>query len=73
MLLPNKTTTYSESVFPTMTDVLDVLSEGPIEVVDLYIRLKDKVDSATKLIDAIDVLFALNKIRLEGSVISYVD
>ena len=73
MLLPNKTITYEQSIFPAMEAILEALCQGPLETVDLFIRVKDKVKTSAMFQDALDALYALNRIRLEGSVLSYVD
>ncbi len=71
MLLPNKTIKYEQSVFPAMTVIAETLRQEPMNAVDLFLAVKNQVITSSMFQDALDALYALGAIRLEGDVISY--
>lgn len=73
MLFPNKLFTYSESVISKFPIILDELSE-PLQVIDLYKRVADRLTGVSEYLDALDCLYALRKIEFdeEGEVLHYV-
>lgn len=63
MKLPNKVTSYQESVLSKITILLDVLSIRDISLVALYIDTKQHFSDTFEFIDAVDCLYALNKLE----------
>lgn len=72
MLLPNKTIKYEQSVFPAMTVIAEALRQKPMNAVNLFLAVKNQVLTSSMFQDALDALYVLGVIRLEGDVISYV-
>jgi len=80
MKLPDKFTSYSESVIPRFPAILELLEESDLTPHELFVRLdaedtdhgKIKVNELFGIWDALDCLFALGKIRFdeERSVLS---
>lgn len=62
MRFPNKVTSYKESIFFTLCPILDLLSKKDMSIYDVYNETSSNYASVTDFIDAIDCLFALNKI-----------
>ena len=60
MRLPNKVTSYSESVLSKLPIVLDRLADGDVSP---YQDVADKFAGVSEYIDALDCLFALKKIE----------
>ena len=60
MLLPNKLFSYSETTLPLLPQILNRLDEpcSPKELASL-------TNNPTRLIDALDCLFALGMIRID--------
>lgn len=73
MLFPNKLFTYSESVISKFPIILDELSE-PLQVIDLYKRVSDRLTGVSEYLDVLDCLYALKKIEFdeENGVLRYV-
>ena len=63
MRLPNKVTSYSESVLSKLPIVLDRLTDGDVSPYVLYQDVVDKFAGVSEYIDALDCLFALKKIE----------
>ena len=65
MLLPNKTVSYNESILSKFPLILQCFeSTGNMTVGNLYKMTKEKFNSINIFIQALDCLFALNKIIL---------
>ena len=67
MRLPNKLFRFSESVFADMTNILTALRH-PSKVYELYQKVKNQM-SVDRYIEALEILFALDKIIYEGELI----
>lgn len=63
MRLPNKITSYSESVLSKFCAILNIISKSDISIYELYNLITDNFDSVIEYIDVLDCLFALNKIE----------
>ena len=73
MQLPNKITKYEESIFPTMTSILETIEKEPINIDQLYVKVRFKANGVQNFIDALDSLYPLKKIDInEGGQIYYV-
>lgn len=76
MKFPSKITSYSESILSKLPIILDALLKyKKINVLFLYNEIKKNFVSYKEFIDALDCLYALNKISLDRSKgeIKYVD
>ncbi len=62
MKLPNKVTSYKESVLSKLYSILEVLCQKDMHIYELYYNTKEKYSSYFDFIDALDCLFALGKI-----------
>ena len=63
MRLPNKVTSYEESVLSKLIPIIEVLSQKSIPIFEIYTETKEHYCSCTDFIDALDCLFALGKIE----------
>jgi hypothetical protein len=74
MRLPNKITTFNESVLSKLAPVLRVLENGDIPIMALYERVRAEVEDVDVFLTTLDCLYALGKISLneEERTISYV-
>ena len=63
MKLPNKVTSYQESVLSKLTVLLDVLSIRDSSLIELYFHTKQYFSDMSEFIDTVDCLFALNKLE----------
>lgn len=74
MKLPNKVTTYNESVLSKFTAVLDVISEKDTSVLELYCETRKSFTDISEFIDTLDCLFALKQLEYsdESEVLYYV-
>ena len=63
MKLPNKVTSYQESVLSKLTILLDILSVRDSSLIELYFNTKQYFSDTTEFIDTVDCLFALNKLE----------
>lgn len=63
MKLPNKVTSYQESVISKFVVILEILNEKDVSLSELYSYTNQYFSDATEFIDAIDCLFALNKLE----------
>ena len=63
MKLPTKVTSYQESVISKFVVILEILNEKDVSLSELYSYTKQYFHDATEFIDAIDCLFALNKLE----------
>ncbi|MEG0693686.1 MAG: hypothetical protein RR444_11480 [Oscillospiraceae bacterium] len=75
MILPNKLITFKESVLAKTVIILDEVATHDIKASELYDRVKDKFEDLNQYIIALDVLFALEKIKInaEARTIEYVE
>lgn len=74
MKLPNKVTSYQESVLSKLNVLLDVLNVGDLALIELYFNTKQHFSDMLEFIDTIDCLFTLNKLEYneELEVLHYV-
>lgn len=74
MRLPNKVTLYQESVLSKLNVLLDVVCNRDLSLTELYSVTQKNFSDMAEFIDALDVLFALNKLEYndELEVLHYV-
>lgn len=73
MRLPNKVTPFKKSTLALFVPILEMLAKGDASPVLVYEKVKNKTDDISSFVDALDCLFALNKIvLLPSGVIRYV-
>ena len=74
MKLPNKVTSYQESVLSKLTFLLDILSIRDSSLIELYFNTKQYFSDTSEFIDTVGCLFALNKLEYneELGVLHYV-
>ncbi len=74
MILPNKITSFKESLISKTPYILDVIKDDEASVLDVYEKTKEHFEDINSFIWAIDVLYALNRINLDTDkgVIQYV-
>lgn len=65
MKLPNKVTSYKESVLSKLTILLDILSVRDLSLIELYLNTRQHFSDTSEFIDAVDCLFALNKLEYD--------
>lgn len=65
MKLPNKVTSYKESILSKLNILLDVIYDKDIALMELYFITKNKFLDISEFIDAIVILYALNKIEYD--------
>jgi len=70
MLFPSKFTSFEESVINKMIIILEAIDDE-ITVIDLYNKLKRKLESIDEFIFALDGLYAIGYIKIENEVIRY--
>lgn len=63
MKLPNKVTSYEESILSKLVPILNLLAQENMEIYELYAETSEKYSSYLDFIDALDCLFALRKIE----------
>lgn len=62
MQLPNKITTFSESVLSKFPAVLRAVENGDMPVLQLYKSLKTETEDVETFLEVLDCLYALGKI-----------
>lgn len=74
MRLPNKVTSYKESILSKFVPILSALSQKDMSPVELYLVTQKNYNDAMEYIDALDCLFGLNRIIFieEQEVLHYV-
>ncbi len=74
MRLPNKITSYKESVISKFPPILSALQEADTGVFALYKTTMKHFDSIEEFMDTLDCLFALQRVRydIEREVLCYV-
>ncbi len=74
MKLPNKIITYDESTLSKLIPILNELSFADITPFALYKKTINNYKSIEEFIDALDCLYALNKVIYieQGGVLKYV-
>lgn len=71
MLLPNKLFSYEESVLPLLPKIMRALDE-PKSPKELLLEVCSSSTDTLRFIDALDCLYAMQRIRLieEGKIVS---
>lgn len=64
MKLPNKITSYKESIIGKLYPILNMLTSDDINVYTLYKETKNYFTTTAEFIEALDCLFALGAIAL---------
>lgn len=72
MRLPSKVTPYKDSTLARLPAILKELKKRDRTVLGLFETVEKRM-SASEYIDALDCLFALGKITLNGEVLHYAD
>jgi len=75
MRLPNKVTSYANSVIARFPDILEALTQRDMSPKELFELTTSGKKDMGDFLSALDCLFALGKIELieEGRVLRYVD
>lgn len=70
MQLPNKLYSYKNSTLALVPLVLSEIKDGPVPVIELYQRVKSKLNDTTDFMSVMDCLYALRAadINDEGEV-----
>ena len=74
MKLPNKVTSYQESILSKFNVILDAMCNRDVSLTELYSATYQNFFDMSEFIDVLDVLFALNKLEYndELEVLHYV-
>lgn len=72
MQLPNKLYSYNESTLSQMPKILKELVAGPVDVVQLFLSLKDSFEDPSDFITTMDCLYALRKVDINDSGEAYI-
>lgn len=75
MRFPSKVTSYKDSIIVKFPIVLSILESADMHPVDLYAKVRSKVNDVGEFLEILDCLFALGSIELidERNVLRYVD
>lgn len=75
MRFPSKVTPYKDSILAKFPAVLSVLEVSEMHPVDLYRKVRKKVNDVGEFLEILDCLFALGAVELidERNVLRYVD
>lgn len=65
MKLPNKITSYKESILSKLPIILNELRDNQVSIKDIYMKNERKFESIDQFIDALDCLYALGKIQYD--------
>lgn len=65
MRLPSKITSYEDSLLNKFPLLMKNIEKGGISIYELYEITKKYFDDVEQFIDALDYLYALNKIELD--------
>lgn len=74
MKLPNKVTSYQESILSKFNVLLDEMCNRDVSLTELYSATYQNFFDMSEFIDVLDILFALNKLEYndELEVLHYV-
>lgn len=67
MQLPNKLYSYENSTLALIPVVLSELSNGPVPVIELYKKVKPKLNESTDFLSVLDCLYALRAAELNDA------
>jgi hypothetical protein len=75
MLLPSKITPFKESILSKFPLLLQEIKMDDISVMELFKKVKPKINGIADYLEALDCLFALKKIELteQTEILHYVD
>lgn len=73
MIVPNKAVSFEKSLLSKLPQILQALSNGSLQVTDLYRRMKGDFSDVNQFILALDMLFILGKVELTVEELKYVD
>lgn len=75
MRFPSKVTTYKDSILIKFPIVLSAIENSEMHPIDLYKKVKTKVEDVGEFLEILDCLYALGAIELidERNVLRYVD
>lgn len=75
MRLPNKVTSYKNSIIALFPDILEALSQQDMSPKELFERTMSRQKNMADFLSALDCLFALGKVKLieEERVLRYVE
>ena len=75
MRLPNKVTSYTNSVIAIFPDILHALAQQDMSPKELFEKTKSRKYDMADFLSALDCLFALGEIELieEGRLLRYVE
>ena len=75
MRFPSKVTSYKDSIIVKFPVVLSMLERADMHPVDLYTKVRSKVNDIGEYLEVLDCLYALGAIELieERNVLRYVD
>ena len=62
MRLPNKITTFNESVLSKFPLILRVVEKGNVPVLELYNTVRSETEDVDTFLEVLDCLYALGKI-----------
>ena len=62
MRLPNKITTFNESVLSKFPLILRVVEKGNVPVLELYNTVRSETEDVETFLEVLDCLYALGKI-----------
>lgn len=73
-VLPNKVTSLKESVLGKSLNILKILHQnGSMDIVELFNKVRRYFDSLDEFIEAVILLFVLEKVKLKGNTLTYVN
>lgn len=72
MQLPNKLYSYNESSLSLMPKILKELIAGPVNVVQLFLSMKDTFEDPSDFITTMDCLYALRKVDINEKGEAYI-
>jgi len=74
MRLPNKITTFNDSILSKFAPILQILENGDANAFELYNRVKTETGNIDEFVVTLDCLYALGKIDFikEERIIRYV-
>lgn len=64
MRLPNKVTSYNESIFPVVLQLTKTLQRGNMTVLALFRECEADINDIADYFSALEILFVLNRVQL---------
>lgn len=72
MLLPNKLSRFNDTVLKKSVIVLRELETRDLDVLELFSKLENRLADINEYQQALDLLFVLGKVKLEGGKLCYI-